>query len=1159
MDSQNIAEHTKRNTRKLVEEVRSLRSRLARSENNKPSENQPQKSPSGRESYLSTIFDNVSDVISYVDANGTILDVNKRVEDLLGYTPDEVIGKSFREIGLIQPQDLNRVNTDFEQSIKTASPQEHYELELIHKNGKKVVVEIDTSFIKNNGKIEHIVNIFRDITDHKQAELEVTKSYQRFTTVMDSLDAFVYVTDMETYEVLFCNKYGQDIWGDIIGKTCWKVLQSDQTMPCAFCTKDKLLDNNLQPTGVYHWEFQNTVNHRWYDCRDQAIRWTDGRLVRMGIATDITERRKAEGILGSIVKGTSQAIGKEFFGVLVKSFASAFGYQYALVGEVVASGVDRIKTLAVWAGGEFVDNFEYDLAGTPCENVVGKELCLYQSNVQEQFPDDHLLVEMGVESYLGMPLFDSSGQALGILIGMDTKPIEQASLAESIMPVFATRAALELERNSAEKTLQTSEEKFLKSFYSTPNLMCITELENGRIIDVNDTFINTLGYNREELINNTTTELNLWANAEDRQIMVESFEEKKQIRNLEIQVRTKSGEIRRVLFSADIIELNGKLHIITIANDITKRIQAEMQVHKHKDFLELVINSLSHPFYVIDADDYKIKLLNSVAAEYGDISGTTTCHAFSHNNDKPCNGQEHHCPIDEVKKTKKPVVLEHIHYDKSGKPRNVEVSAYPILDSNANVSDVIEYCVDITERRKAEEAVLKHREQLFHMSRLNIVGEMGTGLAHELNQPLCAILGTSEACLRLLEQDTLDKSELAGPLEAISEQAKRAAQIIRHVRALVRKEKTYQTTIEIGSLIPESLALAEIDIRHHNIKVELKISEPESMVLVDVIQIQQVLLNLIRNAIEAMEDVSPGQRRLTIETSASNGDFLEVAIADTGPGLLESTEQKIFDSFYTTKTNGLGMGLPICQSIIENNGGKIWAVAPAGSGSVFKFTLPKAKKGANQYMENQVMSEAKPTLFVVDDDEAVRNTISLLAKTVSLNVEVFSSADEFLETYEPGRSGALVLDVRMPGKSGIMLQEELANRDISLPIIFLSGHGDIQMAVEAVKKGAVDFIEKPFSSQVLLDCIQQAIAKDAQLRQRKDELKVRKAKLALLTEREREIMNLLVLGHPDKLISNELKITRQTVALHRAKILKKMQVDSLVELVHIVNDASKTT
>jgi PAS domain S-box-containing protein len=186
-----------------------------------------------------------------------------------------------------------------------------------------------------------------------------------------------------------------------------------------------------------------------------------GNLVgTQGTAYDITERKRAERALLEIVEGTSAELGADFFRSLVRHLAGTFGVRYALLGEVMEDAPDRVRTLAAWVGDDFGENFEYELAGTPCENVVGKTTCLYESGVQEHFPDDHLLVEMGVIGYLGAPLFDSSGNALGILVVMDDKPIEDVPTMQSMLAIFAARAAAELERKRAEEAMQESEERF---------------------------------------------------------------------------------------------------------------------------------------------------------------------------------------------------------------------------------------------------------------------------------------------------------------------------------------------------------------------------------------------------------------------------------------------------------------------------------------------------------------------------------------------------------------------------------------------------------------------------------------------------------------------------------------------------------------------------
>jgi PAS domain S-box-containing protein len=168
------------------------------------------------------------------------------------------------------------------------------ELTFLRKDGTRFPGEISSSIFTDRNGQKRSSMIIRDVTERKRAEEEMKRSIERFKAVMDGIDALVYVVDMETYNLLFINKYGKDIWGEIEGKVCWQSIQNDQSGPCPFCTNDRLVDRSGNPTGVYRWEFQNTVTHRWYDCRDSAIRWLDGRLVRLEIATDITEHKKIE-------------------------------------------------------------------------------------------------------------------------------------------------------------------------------------------------------------------------------------------------------------------------------------------------------------------------------------------------------------------------------------------------------------------------------------------------------------------------------------------------------------------------------------------------------------------------------------------------------------------------------------------------------------------------------------------------------------------------------------------------------------------------------------------------------------------------------------------------------------------------------------------------
>jgi two-component system, LuxR family, response regulator FixJ len=201
---------------------------------------------------------------------------------------------------------------------------------------------------------------------------------------------------------------------------------------------------------------------------------------------------------------------------------------------------------------------------------------------------------------------------------------------------------------------------------------------------------------------------------------------------------------------------------------------------------------------------------------------------------------------------------------------------------------------------------------------------------------------------------------------------------------------------------------------------------------------------------------------------------------------------------------------------------------------------------------NAPTAAAEPTVFVVDDDHAVRQALSLLMRSVALPVETYASAQAFLDHCDGKRAGCVVLDIRMPGLSGLELQDEMLRRGIALPLIFITGHGDVAMAVRAMKGGAVDFIEKPFSDQQLLDRINQALERDRSERAARGARADTRARLALLTPREREVMQRIVAGQANKVIAIELSLSERTVEIHRAKVMSKSGARSLAELVSMV-------
>jgi len=200
------------------------------------------------------------------------------------------------------------------------------------------------------------------------------------------------------------------------------------------------------------------------------------------------------------------------------------------------------------------------------------------------------------------------------------------------------------------------------------------------------------------------------------------------------------------------------------------------------------------------------------------------------------------------------------------------------------------------------------------------------------------------------------------------------------------------------------------------------------------------------------------------------------------------------------------------------------------------------------------MKEPSPVVYVIDDDEAVRSSLRLLLKSVGLVPEAFASARDFLDKYDPAQPGCLVLDVRMPEMSGLELQELLNFQGAIIPVIFITGHGDVPMAVEAMQAGAFDFLQKPFRDQDLIDRIQKALEKDRSNRTVLGQRSQIRERLESLTAREREVLDLVTSGKPNKIMAVDLGVSQRTVEIHRARVMEKMGASSLAQLVRMVLD-----
>ena len=247
---------------------------------------------------------------------------------------------------------------------------------------------------------------------------------------------------------------------------------------------------------------------------------------------------------------------------------------------------------------------------------------------------------------------------------------------------------------------------------------------------------------------------------------------------------------------------------------------------------------------------------------------------------------------------------------------------------------------DISARRRAEDEARRRSADLAHAARLSTIGELTSGIAHEVNQPLTAMVNFAEACLRMLRSGNAEPGKLEDALGQIAVQGQRAGHIIRHLRRLARKGEAERVRIDLGHLVRDVLGLFSNELHASGIALDLMLDESLPAVKCDRIQIEQVVLNLVRNAMDVLEEGLADGRELTIHTRADSGGTIELTVEDTGEGFGANGSDRIFELFFTTKADGLGMGLSISRTIIEDHGGRLWASPRPGGGAIFHVTLP---------------------------------------------------------------------------------------------------------------------------------------------------------------------------------------------------------------------------
>jgi PAS domain S-box-containing protein len=278
-----------------------------------------------------------------------------------------------------------------------------------------------------------------------------------------------------------------------------------------------------------------------------------------------------------------------------------------------------------------------------------------------------------------------------------------------------------------------------------------------------------------------------------------------------------------------------------------------------------------------------------------------------------------------------------VHPD--GTIKYVQTVGHPVFGPSGELVEFVGTLVDVTERKQADEALHKTQMELAHVARVATLGELAASIAHEVNQPLAAIVTNGEVGLRWLDREVPDLAEVREALGDMIRNGRRASEIIQRLRALSRKSETQKVAVDINDAISEVIPLVQQEVLSHRVSLRLELAPTLPAVLGDRVQLQQVIINLIVNGMEAMAPVTDRRRELVVRSQLDDSGEVLVAVEDAGVGIDPENAKQLFNAFFTTKPSGMGMGLSICRSIIDAHGGRLWAEANEPRGAVFQFTL----------------------------------------------------------------------------------------------------------------------------------------------------------------------------------------------------------------------------
>ncbi|WP_045221951.1 PAS domain S-box protein [Desulfonatronum thioautotrophicum] len=1051
----------------------------------------------GEEKYRQ-LFENSGDAVFIADATtGMIVDVNLQAQHLTGYDLDTL--RSMHQSQLHPKESAEQTRKDFELSAMGTLPVKAQIL--VSASGLRIPVEVNAAGVFEAGGKRFLIGIFRDITERSRAEKQERQSRDRLRMVLDSMDALVYISDVQSHEILFVNEYGLRIWGDVVGRKCWETMQKDMTGPCSFCESLAVLDAGRDLSAVHSWEYLSTVTGRWYESREKAISWVDGRVVRLVIATDITDRKEA---------GRLQEIRLELI-----EYASNHSLQKLLARMLDLTEADtdssisflhfvepdqKTLTLQQWststrerfckAQGSGM-HYSIDSAGVWVECVRQDRPVIHNDYAslahRKGLPAGHapVLREMVVP-------IRRDGKLVAI-IGVGNKQSDYLQSDADRLSRLTDLIWDIVKRKQIEERLLEQEQMYRGLVESQNDLIVRVDTEN-RFVFVNETYCRTFGKSREELIGRSFAPL---VHEDDIQVTLQAMEQLKvPPHRCQLEQRAMTVDGWRWLHWEDsaILEKDGQIvEIQGVGRDITALKQAEETLRNAEKRL-----SLAQSFARTGVWEYDIKK-NSLfwsrecealfGLEEGEFEGTYAAFLQRvHPEDREFVVKTNEPIVDRAEGV--PLEYEHRIVLKDGTVRWVKESAGVVRDVGGNPIRIVGFVMDITEFKRVEDYMVRARREAEAANRAKTT--FLANMSHELRTPMNAVLGFAG----LLQRDPALSPEQAEKARLIHANGQNLLRMLNEILDMSKIEagQIFLNTEDffLSGLLRETADMFRPLAEAKGLGFALEIGEnlPE-VIHADQGKLRQIMFNLLGNALKF---TNSGRviLRCHVPTAPEPSDAkvhrVSIEVVDTGPGITEQEMSLIFDPFHQTdtgiKAGGTGLGLPISREYARLMGGDLTVTTREGQGSCFHVTVT-AQPAAGEPLHKTAIQPVvglKPgtgsrRILIVDDRPDNLRLLAELLRPVGFEVREATNGAEALAVFEEWLPHAILMDMRMPVMDGYEATRRIKSTEAGRQtyVVALTAWVYKDALEKCIASGVDTHLTKPFKDSDLFDTLAQGL------------------------------------------------------------------------------------